>query len=375
MSRETSGAGTGASAHDRPLRIALVLGPSAGGIGTYVRALAAYCVARGDRVVVLGPEQTEALFGFGETGARFVPPRMLRRVLSAADVVHSHGIKAAALTNLALSAMPRRSRPRHIVTLHNAIRPHGISRRITELTETLAVHRSDVVLGASADLVDRARELGARQAAFCPVPASRLPVSPSAASLATSRDEARAALGLETSDRVVLAVGRLASQKSYPLLLDAVAALLAAHPSARLRVLIAGEGPERASIAAQIVGRDLPATLLGHRDDVPRLHAAADVFVLCSTWEARPLVLQEALQSGTPVIATAVGGIPELVGDAALLVPPGDPEALADALHRVLSDEELERALRRAGPARAATWPTAEQALAEARAWYAPGGS
>jgi glycosyltransferase involved in cell wall biosynthesis len=78
----------------------------------------------------------------------------------------------------------------------------------------------------------------------------------------------------------------------------------------------------------------------------------------------------EALRAGTPVVATAVGGIPELVGDAALLVPWPDRAALAEALHRVLTDEALEDELRHAGPARAATWPAPAAALAAARAWY-----
>lgn len=366
------------------LRVVLVLGASVGGIGAHVRDLAAHCVARGDRVVVAGPAQTGVHFGFGDTGARFVPlpahtaaalripqtRRVLRRVLADADVVHAHGIKAAALTGLALAGSPRGVRPRHVVTLHNAVLGSGIRRRMSGLIELAAVRPADVVLGASADLVDRARELGARHAAPGPVPAPRLPSAAHA-----DRDAARAAIRagfrLGTSDRLVLSVGRLASQKSYPVLLDAVAAFSAAHPETAIRVLIAGEGPERAALAADIERRALPVTLLGHRGDVADLLAAADVFVLCSAWEARALVVQEALRAGTPVVATAVGGIPELVGDAALLVPPRDPGALAGALHRVLTDKPLEQALRHAGPARAATWPTPAEALAATRAWYA----
>jgi glycosyltransferase involved in cell wall biosynthesis len=168
----------------------------------------------------------------------------------------------------------------------------------------------------------------------------------------------------------VLAVGRLASQKSYPLLLDAVATLTAAYPDVEMRVLIAGEGPERAALTASIARRELPVTLLGHRGDVADLLGAADIFVLCSQWEARALIVQEALRAGTPVVATAVGGIPELVGDAALLVPSSDPAALAAALHRVLSDKTFEDRLRHAGPTQAATWPTAAEALDAVRAWY-----
>ncbi len=110
---------------------------------------------------------------------------------------------------------------------------------------------------------------------------------------------------------------------------------------------------------------------LGHRDDVPALLAAAAVFVLPSTWEGQPLVLQEALRAGTPVVATRVGGIPGLTGeDAAILVPRGDARALAAAVRSVLTDPRLAARLRAAAAARAATLPTEADAVADAREAY-----
>src|SRR6202000_2787803 len=92
---------------------------------------------------------------------------------------------------------------------------------------------------------------------------------------------------------------------------------------------------------------------LEHRGDVPALLAAADVFVLPSRWEGQPLVLQEALRAGTPVVAPRVGGIPALTGqDTALLVPPEDAGALAAAVSAVLADPPLAGALRVAAGAR-----------------------
>ncbi|PZA18900.1 glycosyltransferase, partial [Modestobacter versicolor] len=93
------------------------------------------------------------------------------------------------------------------------------------------------------------------------------------------------------------------------------------------------------------------------RTDVADLLGAADVCVLPSVWEARSLTAQEALRAGTPLVATAVGGIPELVGDAADLVPAGDAEALAEAVTLVLSDPVRTARLCAAGPRQAATWP------------------
>ena len=344
------------------MRVVLVLGASVGGIGTYVRDLAEHCVSCGDEVVVAGPQATEDRFGFSATGARFVPAtglRTLRRVLAGADVVHSHGFKAAARTNLARVG---RRRPRRVVTLHNAILATGIRARIAEGFERLAVRPADAVLGASADLVQRARELGAQRAALVPVPAPPLPAP------ARSRAEVRAEPSLAVAEDafLLLSVGRLAAQKSLPLLLDAVAALR----DIPLRLAIAGEGPERAALAARIADEKLPVALLGHRADIADLLAAADAFVLPSRWEARALVVQEALRAGVPVVATAVGGIPELVGEAAQLVPWDDAPALAAAIRGVLTDPAVRDRLRAAGPAQAATWPAPAEALAAARAWY-----
>ena len=350
-------------------RVVLVLGPSAGGIGVHVRDLAGHCVGRGDRVVVAGPASTEERFGFSAVGARFVPLPAdavsalltLRRVIAGADVVHAHGLRAAALTNLARAAFT--PRVRHVVTLHNAVLAEGIRAGIPRLVERLAVRPADLVLGASPDLVARAGKLGARRAEFRAVPAPPLPEP------TRGREALRAELGVPRDAALVLAVGRLAPQKSYPLLLDAVLALGRTRPSA-LRVLIAGDGPDAAGLAARIEELELPVTLLGRREDVADLLAAADVFVLCSRWEARALVVQEALRAGTPVVATAVGGIPGLVGDAAVLVPWNDPRALAAALRDVLTDDALRAELRRAGPARAAAWPEPVEALEKIRAEY-----
>jgi glycosyltransferase involved in cell wall biosynthesis len=94
------------------------------------------------------------------------------------------------------------------------------------------------------------------------------------------------------------------------------------------------------------------------------------VFVLSSDWEARALVVQEAMRAGLPVLATRVGGIPELVGEAAVLVPPDNPGAFARALAAILDDPAEQQRLRRAALDQAATWPTAEAALAQVLAAY-----
>jgi glycosyltransferase involved in cell wall biosynthesis len=112
-------------------------------------------------------------------------------------------------------------------------------------------------------------------------------------------------------------------------------------------------------------------TLLGHRGDVADLLAVADLAVVSSRWEARQLFAQEALRSGTPLVATTAGGLPDLVGDAAVLIPPGDVDALDAAVQAMLDDAALRSGYSHRGIARAATWPTEEDTLAQVVQLYA----
>jgi glycosyltransferase involved in cell wall biosynthesis len=135
--------------------------------------------------------------------------------------------------------------------------------------------------------------------------------------------------------------------------------------------MIAGEGPLGGELLARAAELGVDAVFAGPRDDVPALLATAAVFVLPSQWEGQPLVLQEALRAGTPVVATRAGGVPGLAGDAALLVPPGDAQALGAAVHSVLTDPLLAAALRVAAASRAAVLPSPADAVDAALTAYA----
>ena len=154
------------------------------------------------------------------------------------------------------------------------------------------------------------------------------------------------------------------------MLLDAAAHWLELDPVPL--VAIAGDGPLAGELRARASSLGVDAAFLGHRDDVPDLLAGAAVFVLPSRWEGQPLILQEALRAGAAIVATRVGGIPDLVGDdAALLVESGDATALAVAVSAVLTDAPLATRLRVAASRRGAALPTADDAVAAALAAYA----
>jgi glycosyltransferase involved in cell wall biosynthesis len=167
----------------------------------------------------------------------------------------------------------------------------------------------------------------------------------------------------------VLAVGRLAAQKGFGTLLEAAAIWRVTRPEPLL--VIVGEGPLETSLKKQAARLRLDARFPGHRDDVPALLAAAAVFVLPSMWEGQPLILQEALRAGVPIVATRVGGTPELTGeDAAILIPAGDPQRLADAVRAVLTDPALAARLRKAAADRGLALPDEDDAVTAALAEY-----
>ena len=151
----------------------------------------------------------------------------------------------------------------------------------------------------------------------------------------------------------VLAVGRLRHPKDFPTLVRAAAAV----PPGALRVLVAGDGPERAALESDIARLGLAGTveLLGERTDVPELLARSDVFALSSRSEGLPMSVLEAMAAELPVVASRVGGVGELVRDGATgtLVPPGDSAALAHALAQLAADPELRARMGAAGRRRA----------------------
>lgn len=383
------------------MRVAYVLGTSAGGTVRHVRMLADGLARRGMAVSVYAPAGTWPASGVsaetpggpgtgpaaGAGAGAAGPPRFaaveiagrpwpardlavvrrLRALLarSRPDVVHAHGLRAGTLAAAALGL--RRGRPRLVVTVHNAPPGGGPAGAVYRLLAWIVARRADAVLCASRDLEARMRGLGARGVARAVVAA---PPAPGVS--AETPAAIRAGLGAGDGPArvpVILAVARLARQKGLGTLIDAAALWRDRDPVPLL--VVAGSGPLRDDLARQAAASGAPVRFLGQRGDVPALLAAADVVVLPSAWEGQPLVVQEALRAGRPLVASRAGGIPDLTGrDAAVLVPPGDAAALAGAVLSVLDDPGLAWRLGEAAARRARALPSAEDAVDAALAAY-----
>jgi glycosyltransferase involved in cell wall biosynthesis len=390
--------------------------------------LAAGLASRLISVSVAGPSTAETRFSFSAVpGVSFTSveigerPRAgdlativrLRKVLlrlgrggprgishSGGYVVHAHGLRAGALTVLALLLVLGRRRPGVVVTVHNAPPAGGeAAGRVYRLLERVVARGADLVLCVSPDLEQRIRAAGARHVRMAviaaadaspgtaaglapalpgpaptteigPAPVGSAPVGPACDGPASS-EETASPWPIPSSGRpIVLAVGRLAAQKGFGVLVEAAAAWQDLEPVPL--VVIAGDGPLAGELRARAAEFGVDVLFLEHRGDVPALLAAADVFVLPSRWEGQPLVLQEALRAGTPIVATRVGGIPGLTGqDTALLIPPQDAGALAAAVRAVLTDPPLAAALRVAAVTRAAALPSEAEAVSAALDAYA----
>ncbi len=154
----------------------------------------------------------------------------------------------------------------------------------------------------------------------------------------TKDRDVRRELGIGSEDPVLGTVCELRPEKAIEVLIDAAAVLIREFP--RLRVLIVGDGPERARLEALITDHGLTGTveILGYRSDVPDLLAALDVAVICSYREGSPLALLEYMEAARPVVATRVGGIPHMIDNEtqSLLVDPRDPDGLARTIAELL---------------------------------------
>ncbi len=251
------------------------------------------------------------------------------------DLIETHAVKSHAIVRA--SGLWRRT---PWIAFH-----HGYTR--TSLHSPL-YNRLDRWSLRSAACVVTMNRVFARELAAYGIPAKRIQVLHNAVRVpekpagdCTARQAARESFGLGPEEKMLLCVGRLSREKAQ---VDAVAALrrlLEMQPGRSVRLVLLGDGPERMSIenAATAAGLNRNMQFAGHCGNVAPYYQAADVVVIPSLSEGSPNVLLEAMAFGVPVVATEVGGIPEIAthGETAWLVPPRQPQALAEAIHQILS--------------------------------------
>jgi len=360
-----------------PMRVALMLetdGP--GGAETVMLQLAEELRRRGHDVMPVGPANGCGWLG-GEFAARGFTPRtyVLRRPLDWAcvtsltalmqrhrtQVVHSHEFTMAVYGAVAA----RRAGARHIITMHGGRYYAEAWRRRAALRWAMG-HSAATTAVSGATAADLRRTLGIHEEAVRVVPNGiEMPRGERAA--------LRRELNVGEDELLIVAIGNLYPVKGHAVLLRALAELEEQGGAPAWRLAIAGRGEEEQRLRDMAADAGIASRvhLLGFRSDAPDILAGADLFVMPSLSEGLPLALVEAMATGLPIIASDVGGIPEVVApDAeAVLVPVASPPALAAAIRSLLADPARRAAIGSAAQRRAyrdfsvATMATAYEAL------------
>jgi len=285
-----------------------------------------------------------ALAAKGNWDLRWVARLRALLIAGRFDVVHFHLPYTASLGRLGIATLPRSERPAIVYTEHSAWDKMAVLVKALNRT-TIGMDQSLIVVSEAAH---QALPAALRTRARVIVHGIDLSRSHElTAERAAVRAAVRAELGVPDDELLVLTVANLRPEKGYDVLLDA--ARNVADRNLPVRFAAVGRGPLADELAARHreLGLGDRFRFLGERSDVIRLLVGCDVFVLPSRQEGLPVTLMEATSTGTAIVATAVGGVPQVITDGVdgLIVPPGDPGALADAIGRVVSDPVLRRRL------------------------------
>jgi len=273
--------------------------------------------------------------------------RSLRRLVARVrpDVIQTHAVKSHFLTRLA--GLPRQS---PWVAFHHGYTWPSLKAKAYNQLDRWSLRSANKVLTVSAPFRDELAALG--------VPPERIVIIhnaiPAGWGAQACRPEEAAALrartGIAPDRKVILIVGRLSREKDHLTLLEAVNRLrsqLCTQLTPHLAIV--GEGPEKPRIEERVrrLGLDEYVTFAGQQSSAAPWYGIADVAVLSSLSEGSPNALLEAMATHVPVVATAVGGVPEIVKDeeSAMLIDPGDPVSMSAAMARVLTEPELAQRL------------------------------
>lgn len=253
------------------------------------------------------------------------------------DIVQTHGVKSHFLVSLARF---RAFAPKWIA-YHHGYTAEDAKMRLYNQLDGWSLPRADRVITVCTPFAKSIEKKGVRRDRLDvlsnSIDSRQLPAR-------EVTDGLRAALGIDPSARVVLAVGRFSPEKGHLDLLQAWRAVLNKMPEQRLRLLLVGDGLLRSSLEefARASGTLDSIVFAGHQKNVWDYYGVANLFVLPSHSEGSPNVLLEAMLAGLPIVSTEVGGVPDMVtdGESALVTPRRNPEAMAAALERLLGDPE-----------------------------------
>lgn len=317
-----------------------------GGLERVVAGLASASASRGHRVVLVMtlepghsvPAWAQALEPHGVLlrplaianrdylGERRAVRMVLRDVR--AKVVHTHGYRSDVLSRAIAHGLGLPA----LSTAHGFASTGGVG-RLYEWLQVRAWRRFDAVVAVSAPLMERLRSAG--------VPESRLVLirnGVTASSSMITRNEARARMGLDTKAPIVGWVGRMSDEKDPVLALEAFGRTVT--PGAQLVMIGDGALRLRCEDRARTLGIADRVRMEGARSDAPEVVSAFDALILSSRTEGTPMVILEAAMAGVPVVATAVGGVPDMLGSEGRTTPPGDADGLARALDETLQDRD-----------------------------------
>lgn len=267
-------------------------------------------------------------------------PRMLGRIRSVVNefrpqIVHSH-----LSFHYVFTALPRSRAPRHVATIH--LSAQTTHKRFMLRLGQMAFRHGVVAVAVSREVAEWAGHAYGVQ--NCTVIPNGIPIEDYQRA-SGCRQAWRTKEGFREDDVLFVSVARLEEQKNHRMLVEAFARRIGTEPRAHL--VLVGEGSCRLSLERQSceLGLRDKVLFLGQRADISECLSAADVFVLASHNEGNPLCVMEAMAAGLPVVATAVGGVPELIvgQKSGLLVNPGDCDAFAAAMLMLFQDETMRR--------------------------------
>jgi glycosyltransferase involved in cell wall biosynthesis len=250
------------------------------------------------------------------------------------DIVQTHGVKSHFILSLL------RKKPFRWIAFHHGYTKEDFKMRVYNQFDRWSLKASDLVVTVCGEFASRlvARGVSREQIVVIPnsVPHDFIQ------SDARASEQTRARLAISDDERVVLAIGRLSPEKGHRYLIDAIAGIASLAPELKLQVLIAGTGPCETRLKEQIsrLGLARHVRMMGYCSDIRPLLSIADLLVLPSLSEGSPNVLLESIAARVPIVASNVGGVPELLNDteSAVLVPPANTQALTKSICELLLD-------------------------------------